>query len=53
MTLKRLYSGNIGKKNIFRSVVYENTSNKSSWERISWYPKSEKSEKKMVSYYLI
>ena len=41
MTLKRLDSGNIGKKNIVRSVVYE-TSNKSSWERIekiSWYPK--------------
>ena len=42
MTLKRLYSGNIAKKNIVRSVVNENTSNKSSWERIekiSWYPK--------------
>ena len=28
MTLKRLYSGNIGKKNIVGSVVYENTSTK-------------------------
>ena len=42
MTLKRLYSGNIGKKNIVRSVVYENTTKKSSWkkiQKISWYPK--------------
>ena len=37
MTLMRLYSGNIGKKNIVGSVFYENTSNKSSWERIEIY----------------
>ena len=48
MTLKRLHSGIIGKKNIVRSVVYEKTSNKSSWERIkiSWYPKKSKKKKK-------
>ena len=49
MTLKRLYSGNIGKKNIIRSVFYKNTSNKSSWESIEKFrgtQKSEKSDKK-------
>ena len=53
MTLKRLYSGNIGKKNIVGSVVNENTSNKSSWERIEIYFRgTQKSEekKKMISY---
>ena len=37
MTPKRLYSGNIGKKNIVGSVFYENTSKKISWERIEIY----------------
>ena len=47
MTLKRLYSGNIDKKNIVSTVFYENTSNKSSWERIEIYFRgTHKSEKK-------
>ena len=49
MTSKRLYSGNICKKNIVSSVVYDNTSNISCWERIekiSWYPKNEKEKNK-------
>ena len=37
MTLKRLYSGNIGKKDIVGSVFYLNSSNKSCWERIEIY----------------
>ena len=48
MTLKRLYSDNIGKKNIVGSVVYENYSNKSSWESIEIYFRgTQKSERKI------
>ena len=35
--IKRLYSGNIGKKNIVGSVIFEITSNKSSWEIFEIY----------------
>ena len=49
MTLKRLYSGYIGKKNINGSVVYENSSNKSSWERFEiFFRGTQKSETKQI-----
>ena len=44
--IKRLYSGNIGKKNIVGSVVFEITSNKSSWERLKiYFHSTQKSDK--------
>ena len=51
-----MYSGNIGKKNIVGSVVFEITSNKSSWERFEIYfhgtQKSKKKKKKKKKKYL-
>ena len=47
--IKRLYSGNIGKKNIVGSIVFEITSKKSSWERFEIYfmvPKKSKRKRK-------
>ena len=55
MSLKRLYSGNIGKKNIVGSVVYENSSKKVVWNELKYIfviPKKVKKiylKKKMIS----
>ena len=45
----RLYSGQIGKKNIVGSVVFKITSNKSSWERFEiYFHGTQKSKKKKI-----
>ena len=50
MTLKRLYSGNIGKKNIVGYDFNEKTSKKSSWEELKYiFVVPKKVKKKMIS----